>query len=200
MMQFTKIKVDGSSSTGWCPSDQLEQQLLLENEFIIVGHFPDNEYYFNGSVPVLRDQAPSENYNWDSTNKVWSPDIEKAKKQLKIQIDNLYEQKLNSNISYAGHIFQADATTRENIKDKLADLEASNYLVVDPAPLLWRDFENNNYFWTDVGAFTTWLNGFIIIIAARKTSLFIASVGHKDAITALTTLEAVEAYNIQTGW
>ena len=199
MKEFTRFTASGETICGWCPSKQFENQ-AQDGDILLEGSFPSTQYYLIDGVPALKSIRPSDNYEWDSATNSWIGNLEKAKQMKKLQIEAKREELIYSNILYEGHIFQADEYSVKNIQKKLDEISAAEALNVSVSPMLWRDFENNNYYWTDLAIYKTWLNGFIVTIADRTTSLIIASFTHKDAVELLETVEAVEAYNHTINW
>lgn len=199
MKQFTKFKANGETICGWCQASEFENQ-SAEGEIVIEGNFPSNLYYIVNGIPTAKPVQPSQNYTWDNSTKEWIPDIVKAKQLKRSAVDARLEELVYSNITYDGHIFQVDEYSVKNIQKKLDELRSAEALNITPSPLLWRDLDNNNYYWTDLGEFKLWLNGFVVTIAARTTALIIASFTHKDTITALTTIAEVESYDTTINW
>jgi len=199
MKQFTRFTNTGETICGWCPETQFDNQAQV-GDIILEGNYPSEQYYLLDGIPTEKPTRPSNNYEWNPTTKEWVPNLEQAKQIKRAEIDTKREELIYSNISYAGHIFQADEYSVKNIQKKLDEIAAAEALGVSVSPMLWRDFENNNYYWTDLAAYKTWLNGFIVTIADRTTSLIIASFVHKDAIGLLETVEAIESYDITINW
>jgi hypothetical protein len=195
MKQFTRFLPSGETICGWCPDEQFELQAAV-GDILLEGNFPSSAYYLTNGAPVEKPIQPSSNYDWDTITHTWLPNIIRAKQQKKLAIEAKREELIYSNILYDGHIFQADEYSVKNIQKKLNEIVAAEALSVPVSPMLWRDFENNNYYWNDLAVYKVWLNGFIVAIANRTTSLIVSSFIHKDAVSALTTVEDVESYNI----
>jgi hypothetical protein len=199
MKQFTRFLTSGETICGWCQDEHFEVQAAV-GDILLEGNFPASNYYLIDGVPTAKPIQPSSNYDWDTTTHTWIPNIIRAKQQKKLAIEAKREELIYSNILYDGHIFQADEYSVKNIQKKLNEIVAAEALSVPVSPMLWRDFENNNYYWGDLTIYKIWLNGFIIAIANRTTSLIIASFVHKDTVSGLSTLAEVEMYDITTGW
>jgi len=200
MKEFTIYNAVGEIVRSGCCQETTYDNQAHDGELIIEGDFSSSTHYIFEGVPTLKDPKPSENYDWDATGKVWIQNLERAKFLKKAEIEVMRDSLIYANIVYDGHTFQADERSVTNIRKKLDEIAAAEALEVSVSPLFWRDYDNNIYYWIDLQTYKTWLNGFVVTIAARMTTLIEASFTHKSAVTALETVSAVEAYDIADNW
>jgi hypothetical protein len=185
---------------GECPDDRVIDQIDDIHE-IIEGHYPPDLYYIDANYsPILKDERPDDDSDWDEATKKWKFNKQEARQKLKKKVERERELRDGMDISYDGKNIQADAEARANIHGKLAEIVAAQAFGQTISPLIWRDSDNIDHAWTDMLIYKAWLQGLVMAIAARSTALYQASWVHKAAIAALDTVSEIKNYDITIGW
>ena len=120
----------------------------------------------------------------------------------KMAINRTRDSLESSPITYDAKLLDADAEAIKNINGKLQELQAKETLnlPIDANSLFWRDADNVIHTWTDATAYKAWLQGLVIAIAERTSSLYQIAWQKKAEIDALTTIEELLAYDVEAGW
>jgi len=100
--------------------------------------------------------------------------------------------KVAAGFSYGGNTFQIDQAARDNMMATFTLLTAG---VSNPHGGAWRDIANQFIAMDD-----TAVKAFILAAKAYYFQLMQASWTIKDAIGQLTTLSAIQAHDISSGW
>ena len=151
----------------------------------------------NGNIVTIP-ARPAFWYDWDNAadngNGGWVNTIPLP--QLKIgkqnEITGHREKLLTEPITYQNTLFDADANSQRNIQAWATNINAGTN---PPAGFVWRDYNN-----VDHAANAAFILGLNAAVVARGTQLYQTSWTKKAEIDALTTVEAVNAYDITTGW
>ena len=93
--------------------------------------------------------------------------------------------------AWNGNIYQTDTTAKERFIAEEKAISRGDR----PNPSAWRTLDNKLVPLTNSDVLAL-----ISAIYQRHRQAIFASFTHKDAIAALTTIAAVEAYDISTGW
>jgi hypothetical protein len=152
------------------------------------------DYIENGAI-VRRPAKPAPHHDWDWTSKSWLPNLDAAKAAKKTEI----ETELSRRLYLPCNGFDADNVSRERISGTIARLQRGDGL---PAGWLgWRDASNDMH-WAADDAATVLANLTALsrAIENREQALLIAAWQHKAAIAALTSVEALLAYDVTAGW
>jgi len=153
-----------------------------------------DDYVQDGAI-VSRPSQPSPHHEWDWTTKSWFPNLDAAKAAKKAEI----EAELVRRLYLPCNGFDADKISRERISGMIARLQRGDGL---PAGWLgWRDASNDMH-WVADDAATVLANLTALsrAIENREQALLIAAWQHKAAIAALTSVEALLAYDVTAGW
>ena len=95
-------------------------------------------------------------------------------------------------ITFQGIEWDADELSQRNISAWMASIAAG---VAIPTGFVWRATDNTNH-----AADADFVNGLGAAITLRGTVLYQTSWGKKAAVNALTTVDAVKAYDVTAGW
>lgn len=134
--------------------------------------------------------------------KSWMPDLPAAVAARKAEIDSERDRRISLPLLYDGKNLDADARARENLKSKLEEIKSREALN-QPMPqqmMVWRDADNVTHSWPTQVAYKTWLEGFAVTMSERGTLIYGACWAHKSNVEALSSVEAVAAYDIAQGW
>lgn len=171
---------------GWVrvPDDAVNRVFQCLNE-----HRP---FRIVGEVLEEAPPAPSQSHRWDWSIKSWVADLGAARASRKQHIDAEREQRNALPIAYQGALFDADIQAQRNISAWQTQLAAGAVL---PADFVWRDANNVNH-----PADAAFVHGLGAAITLRGTQLYQAAWAHKVALDALTSMNAILAYDVTTGW
>lgn len=118
--------------------------------------------------------------------------LEEAIRKKHDAINEHREKLFDSGIFYMGYIFDSDEKSRLNVT-------AVTAAIASGIPLLpgfsWRS-QNN----TSVPMTSQQFMGLAVALLARTNQIYGVSWYHKDAVSTLETLEAVDAYDFTLGW
>jgi hypothetical protein len=148
----------------------------------------------NGEI-ISIPKKPSQYHVWQNDGWVDSRPIptlaeEKEKKNIDINIER--ERRGVLPILFAGIEWDADKTAQRNISAWMASIAAG---VTIPTEFVWRATDNTNH-----PADAAFVNGLGASITLRGTLLYQTSWGKKAEVNALTTVDAVKAYDVTAGW
>jgi hypothetical protein len=184
---------------GSCPNENIADQLLV-GQSVVEGHYSADAYYFINGIATAKATIPDDDSEWDVLSKEWIFNEPNAKQKLTRKVEREREHKDKSDIIYDGKNLQADDEARANIHGKIAEIVAAEAISTTISPLIWRCSDNIIHTWEDMLVYKAWLQGLVMAIAARSTSLYQASWTHKAAIAALDTVQEIKDYDINTGW
>lgn len=175
------------------PGEQWVQSEMLVDD---ATHF-----VLNGALTMFP-PSPGNWWEWDWLELEWRIPpgaLDAARAAQAAAVDRLRAERHEQPITYAGCLFDADSAARENISGVFARLDRGDGLTA--GWIGWRAFDNNMV-WADepAGEVLSHLRGLSCAIEDRKQALLSVAWGHKDAISALETVEAILAYDITTGW
>ena len=120
------------------------------------------------------------------------PSIEKLKADKTEAINFERERRGILPITFQGIEWDADELSQRNISAWMASIAAG---VAIPTGFVWRATDNVNH-----PADAAFVNGLGAAITLRGTLLYQTSWGKKAAVNALTTVDAVKAYDVTAGW
>lgn len=164
----------------------------------------DTEWYYDtaqGQFIAIPAQ-PSKFHVWNSATKTWNPQLSRAKRARLSDALKEYRSRKELPIIYDAKTLDTDNEAREQLMFKALEF-AERVRLKQPANAAARVWENADgtfhTFATDNG-FRNWLGGFVITISERVAQQRLVLRMHVQNIRALTTVEAVLAYDITTGW
>lgn len=128
--------------------------------------------------------------------------LEDGKARLKLAVEQQLQARLQAPIQVGEILLDGDATAQSNLQAKLTEMKARLDLgLATPVEMLvWRDYDNTMHTWDTLAEYYAWLAGYAVQLSTRGTLLYRQSWWHKDAIDALGSLEAVQAYDVGQGW
>jgi hypothetical protein len=169
-------------------------QAFIEVESEVVAQLPEYSYVEGGRW-ITAPAQPSPYHAWDWPTKSWIADLSAAAsaraRDVAIELDR------RNSAPCAG--FDADKLSRDRISSMIARLQRGDGL---PAGWIgWRDASNDMH-WVADDAATVLANLTALsrAIENREQALLIAAWQHKAAIAALTSVEALLAYDVTAGW
>ena len=153
------------------------------------------EDYILDGLLIRRPANPSPHHEWDWTTKTWLPNFDAARESKLQQV----AVELNVRLYLPCNGFDADAVSRERISCTIARIQRGDGL---PAGWMgWRDASNQQQWATDDAATVLAnLTALSCAIEDREQALLVAAWQHKAAIAALTSVEALLAYDVTAGW
>lgn len=184
------------------PLSDIEHYPVGENEAIFISDVYCPEGYVENGGLLPLPESPSPHHKWDWTMKSWMPDLPAAVAARKAEIDSERDRRISLPLLYDGKNLDADARARENLKSKLEEIKSREALN-QPMPqqmMVWRDADNVTHSWPTQVAYKTWLEGFAVTMSERGTLIYGACWAHKSNVEALSSVEAVAAYDIAQGW
>lgn len=201
MIDFTVYNTVTGEITyiGSCQIDEINNQGGIGFS-VVEGHYSPSEYYFSNNIPIKKPELSENDVDWDEINKIWKFNKQAAKQKLKNKVEDERIKRDKKDIVYDSKNIQADDEARANIHGKLAEIVAAQALGITTSPLIWRDSDNITHTWTDMIEYKLWLQGLVMIIAARGTALYQSMWTHKANISALNTKEEIKNYDTTIGW
>jgi hypothetical protein len=172
------------------------------NTFLIL---PPEEKLALGFLPVHTANQPNTlYYTFTSTYEVkdgyvqeilitQERELSAIKTQLKQQVTNLRDNKINGGYTHNLHTYQTDLDSRLNIAGAVTLAQILN--INFPSDFTWRDVDNN-----DVPMTATEVIQFGAAVGGFVNQIHQASKTHKNAIDAITTHNELLNYDINTGW
>lgn len=152
------------------------------------------KYYWKDSWKI-RQPKPNKYYYWNNILEVWDSNLLEAKILKKEEVNKLREQILKYNpnsIQYNGNFFSNDSITRNNISESLNLLNAG---VTIPEGFVFRTKDNINIpFNADD------IKNLAALSLFYKNACYQHSWELKNQIDQLTTVEEIEAFDINVGW
>jgi hypothetical protein len=141
----------------------------------------------------LEEDLPQEQVGWVNgrVTKIAVP-IEKFKADKIESINAERERRGVLPITFQGIEWDADEFSQRNISAWMASIAAG---VAIPPGFTWRAADNTNH-----AADAAFINGLGAAITLRGTLLYQTSWGKKAEVAALTTVDAVKAYDVTAGW
>lgn len=136
---------------------------------------------------------------WDWATKQWLPDLAAVLSARKAEIDAERNRRTLLPATYNNAPFDADLVSRERITGLLARIQRGDGLTV--GWMGWRDF-NNNMHWAADDAATVFIHlaGLSSVIENREQAFLITAWTHKAMINALSSIEEIVNYNINSNW
>ncbi len=184
----------GTCPAGMAPSiDGLSVVELSAEQFDaldVLASFVNDEGAVEAYAPIVasrRATVPTTPARWDHAAGEWIDlrDLTQAKADRKAAIDAEMERRKSEPIEYAGSLFDADRTARENVAGWQTQLGAG---VALPEGFVWRDAAN-----VDHPADAAFVNGLGAAITLRGTVLYATAWALKAAVDAAMTAAEVEA-------
>ena len=160
-----------------------------------------NEVISAYNLAVYRATPPSRNHVWDDDVNDWVEDIATTRRNKRMGVDALRDEKLAAGVPYTfpgdntGTVQTRDLTDHRNIQ---ANASAAQMYLLNSQPtaeMQFRDMEDVVHTLT-----ATEMIQMCSYVMGYGQAIYSASWAHKEAIDALTTVEAVEAYDVTTGW
>nr|WP_298685221.1 DUF4376 domain-containing protein [uncultured Dongia sp.] len=142
--------------------------------------------------------APSDGRQvWDATKEVWVLPLDLIKVQRVDEVGALYDAALIAGMAYQGTVLQIRPQDQANLTTMGNEARWAKALgAAWPTQFAWRMAD-------DTFLALPTADDMIALGEAAKAEVYrlrLVSWGHKDAITALETAEAVLAYDISSGW
>lgn len=161
--------------------------------------------YFKSGVLLEKPERPSSHHTWNieiEQYEVTADTLNRLRSEKKKSIDQRREVLSDGIIQYGVYFWDADANAIKNINGKLQELYAKDALglAVDVGVLVWRDGLNNMRTWTTAADYKAWLQGLAIAISDRTTSYYMKAWLKKSEVDMLLTIDAIFAYDVETGW
>ena len=168
-----------------------------------IGELVLPEYYQNyclnmQNVPTKMPEQPPKvsgiRYAFNRNNWTWqdAATLEQLKARKKDEINQERERRNELPIEYQNNTWDADPQSQRNVSAWMTTLAAGATL---PAGFTWRSYNNQ-----DVAADEAFVNGLGAAMTVRGTQLYQTSWVKKAEVDALTTVEAVNNYDVNTGW
>ena len=172
----------------------------LPEDVAIGTHYVD----LSGADPliVVMPARPSAYHDFDYTTHTWTSRLADAIAARKTDVNAERDRRNYLPITVDGVTLDADLVAQRNLSDKKSEADERLRLgIAMPTDLLiWKDYHNELRTFSDLQAYADFISGFVIALAERGTRLYVVSWTHKDAIDALTNVEDVLAYDIDTLW
>jgi hypothetical protein len=167
----------------------------LSNNYILV----------SGEFQQTNTTRPDKNYRYDlATNSWYIPEElrQPFTDSKKADIDSTRETLSLQSIAYDNSALDADKTAQDNIKGKLEAITAREAINSSlPAELLvWRDADDNLHTFNTQAEYKAWLQGLVIAIDDRNTSLYISAWTKKAEVEALENIGDILTYDVDAGW
>jgi len=145
----------------------------------------------NGTVVTIPER-PSLSHEWVNDGWVDQTPIAQLKQQSVSRINTERERRNYLPITYLSNPFDADATAQRNVSAWMVNVAAGQN---PPTGFTWRGYDN-----VDHPADAAFIVGLGNAITLRGSCLYQRSWIKKAEVDALTTVEAVKAYDVTTGW
>jgi hypothetical protein len=190
--------VSYSNITGLYTGCASSAEFIQTAETTVFENQPNPENYYLDEALTLQPltaQKPSKFHVFNRATNTWEISqifLPQVKRDKITQINKVREKLLNEPISYQGSLFDCDELSQRNIQAWLITINAGTN---PPVGFVWRDY-NNQYHAADA-EFVRGLNN---VIVARGTLIYQTSWTKKAEIDALTTVEQVNNYDVNTGW
>lgn len=145
---------------------------------------------------------PSEFHHWNQAEERWVGDIDGAVQARKQEVDQYLQARIQAPIQVGDILLDGDTVAQSNLQSKLTEMKARLDLGLPTSAelLVWRDHHNVTHSWETLTEYYTWLAGYAVLLSTRGTLLYRQSWLHKEAVAALDSLEAVQAYDVTAGW
>ena len=139
-------------------------------------------------------KKPDYFYEWDNALEAWidTRGISLLVQEKNLKINEERERRNHLPIDYDGNLFDADAEAQRNVSAWMTNVAAGQN---PPTGFEWRGYDNTNH-----PADAAFVVGLGNAITLRGTYLYQRSWIKKAEVDALTTAEAVKAYDVTTGW
>lgn len=199
MISYVAYDAIGSEiKRGQCTDEVFEYLKTVYSAVIEAS--PSRETYLNAAQEIVEvPEPPTEHHEWDALTKTWLPNVNAALAARKAVLERVRLSHSTAPITYDSAPFDADALARERISGTLARLQRGDGL--PEGWVGWRDYDNAMHWATDMPATVqTHLAGLSAAIENREQALLIAAWQHKATLDALTTVEAILAHDLTTGW
>lgn len=163
----------------------------------------DTTHYVVNNELVELPTRPSLFHEWDATSRAWVGNVVRVRAYRHKQIEDARDKRLNEPvIEYNGMLLDAGPQAKQNLQDKVT---ATNSRIARGTPtpvqtLVWKDHENQIHAFSDLVAYRDWLEGFVIELENRGMQAWAWSWQLKDRLAALTTLDAVLAFDTTPPW
>lgn len=172
-----------------CPDNMLALQFNAQTHFAVEGHFPDDEFYFDGGFLPMPPR-PSAHHRFDYTVKQWLDprtlqDLKDAKwAAVKVwraaaTVAPLMQTRFG--------IFDAKPGDVENVKDTLAGLNAADALGIAVEPIRWTMADENAEKYVTLTL--NELREVAVLLLARGNEAHVRSRALFDQIEAATSAE-----------
>jgi hypothetical protein len=176
--------------------------VLVSDTYPDRGSIRPDSHYVNSAGEIVkyspelfaaRFERPSLRHQWD-VQQGWVdqstlPQV-KADKTEAINVEREHRGVLP--ITFQGIEWDADDLSQRNVSAWMASIAAG---VAIPPGFTWRAADNTNH-----PADAAFVNGLGAEITLRGTVLYQTSWGKKAEVEALTTVQAVKAYDVTVGW
>lgn len=190
--------VSYSNITGLYTGCASHAEFIQTAENTVFENQPNPENYYldqNLTLQLLVSPKPSLVHVFNRATNTWEISqnfLPKVKRDKLMEINKYRGKLLAEPITYQNSPFDCDETAQRNIQAWTTNINAGTN---PPAGFVWRDYNN-----VDHAADASFVLGLNAAVVARGTQLYQTSWTKKAEIDALTTVEAVNAYDITTGW
>jgi hypothetical protein len=186
------------------PEDSINDQINT-GEYLLEGVADIWTNYIEDGLIKLIPSKPSKYHTWDWANKIYVLS-NTGISDSKLDINQLIETKRGSlaltPITYDNKTLDADTQAQSNINGKLQEIfarEAISSPLVS-GEMFWKDTNNVIHSWSNQTDYKLWLQGLVIAISSRNTQLYSIAWTKKAEVEALTGIDDILAYDINSGW
>jgi hypothetical protein len=165
----------------------------------------DSLFYINQETVTAFPSKPSQYHIWDWTSKTYTLNTQQlnlAKEKKVTEIDKLRGSKALQSVTYDNKTLDADAQAQSNINGKLQEIFAREAISLPlvSGEMFWKDTNNVIHSWSNQTDYKLWLQGLVIAISSRNTQLYSIAWTKKAEVEALTGIDDILAYDINSGW
>lgn len=143
-------------------------------------------------VVVTIPKRPSPKHYWEADGWVDPTTVSELKESKRIDVSIERERRNSLPITYVGAQFDATPNAQRNVSAWMVNIAAGQN---PPTGFVWRGYDN-----VDHPADAAFIVGLGNAITLRGSYLYQRSWIKKAEVDALTTVEAVKAYDVTTGW
>jgi hypothetical protein len=165
-----------------------------ENELVLSEYFDATYCLDTQNVPAKMPVRPARGYAFNRATWQWedTSTLQQVKDKKKNEINQERERRNELPIAYQNNTWDADPQSQRNVSAWMTTLASGATL---PSNFTWRSYSNQ-----DVAADQAFVNGLGAAMTLRGTQLYQTSWVKKAEVDALTTVEAVNSYDVNTGW
>jgi hypothetical protein len=171
-----------------------DEYMLIETPNYISDIELINNFYWNDGW-LNKPPKPSQYYYWDANTFSWNPNLSDAQEDKKNLLNKKRDEVLrisNNPLIYNGNEFTNDSKTRFNISEALNLVNAG---VPIPEGFMFRTADNINIPFNAED-----IKNLAALSLFYKNACYQHSWELKNQIDTLTTVEEIEAFDINVGW